>query len=148
MHNEVTVERLDRYTARDAAAIGTLLPSLTPDFSGNPINKALLDEIIMSPHHDQLVARIAGDIVGIATLSITIGVGAGRKAYLEDFVVSPEHQGKGIGSALWRDIAKWCRKHNAPLHFTSSAKRKAAHQFYLKHGATIHETVVFRYDPR
>jgi GNAT superfamily N-acetyltransferase len=140
-----TIEQLTVYTEQDAADIGALLFSLNDKFGKQPVAQSLLEEIITSPHHAQLVARQGGKIVGIATLSITIGTGAGRKAYLEDFVVDPNLQGHGIGSLIWKEIAAWCKKQHVTLHFTSNPLREAAHKFYLKHGATIRETSVFEF---
>jgi len=141
----ITIERLSSYTPDDAAAIGRLLPALSSKFNDDPVDETLLREIIASPHHEQLVARFDGKIVGTATLSITIGTGAGRKAYLEDFVVDADTQGQGIGGAIWDEISKWCNEHNVSLFFTSNAKKQAAHHFYLAHGATIYDTTVFRW---
>lgn len=140
-----TIERLSAYTAEDAQQIGKLLPSLSSRFTDAPVGESLLKEIIDSPHHEQIVARIDGKIVGTATLSITIGTGAGRKAYLEDFVVDPIIQGQGIGSALWDEITKWCTERAVSLFFTSSTQKEAAHRFYLSHGATVRDTTVFQW---
>lgn len=141
----VTIERLTTYSSQDAAEIGKLLPTLSAKFSDNPVDETLLREIIDSPHHEQIVARIDGKIVGAATLSITFGTGAGRKAYLEDFVVSSDTQGQGVGGIIWDEITNWCTERNASLFFTSSAKKEAAHRFYLKRGATIRDTSVFQW---
>lgn len=143
----LNVERLTVYNPQDAAKIGELLPILSSNFPDKPVDEKLLRDIIDSPHHEQIVARLDGKIVGIATLSITIGVGAGRKGYLEDFVVNPATQGQGVGSAIWAEITDWCKENGLKLHFTSNAKREAAHRFYLKHGAVVYDTVVFNYDP-
>lgn len=141
----VTIERLTTYSPNDAAAIGKLLPALSSRFTDDPVDETLLKEIIGSPHHEQIVARIDGTIVGTATLSITIGTGAGHKAYLEDFVVSPDTQGQGVGSAIWDEITKWCTERNVGLFFTSNAKKEAAQRFYVNHGATIRDTNVFQW---
>lgn len=146
--NTITVSIVTQYSLDDAAGIGRLMPSLDPGFSSEPISEDLLRSIVESPSHDQLVARNAsGAIVGVATLSITIGAGAGRKAYLEDFVVDPDIQSHGVGSRLWDAMLAWASAHQAAsLHFTSGPTRTAAHAFYRKHGAEIHDTSVFTID--
>ena len=141
----ITIERLTTYSSQDAADIGKLLPTLSARFSDNPVDEQLLCEIIDSPHHEQIVAREDGRIIGTATLSITIGTGAGRKAYLEDFVVDPNTQGTGIGSAIWDEIISWCTKREVSLFFTSNAQKQAAHRFYISHGAIIRDTTVFQW---
>ncbi|MDB5184012.1 MAG: putative acetyltransferase [Candidatus Saccharibacteria bacterium] len=147
MESDLAVERLRSYSPQDAAEIGQLLHILSPKFPNAPPSDDLLRAIIDSPLCEQLVARLDGKIVGIATLSTTVGVGVGHKAYLEDFVVNPVLQGHGVGTAIWNEITIWCREKNIKLHFTSNAKREEAHRFYLKHGANVYDTVVFNYDP-
>lgn len=141
----ISIERLTAYSAKDATEIGELLPTLSTRFTDAPVDEQLLREIIDSPHHEQIVARKDGKIIGTATLSITIGTGAGRKAYLEDFVVDPDTQGQGVGTALWDEITQWCSERSVNLFFTSSAAKEAAHRFYLKNGATIRDTTVFQW---
>lgn len=144
MPNSVAVERLRVYSDHDAAAIGHLLSSLSSSFSGVPVPQNLLQEIITSPHHEQLVARdTQGYIIGTATLSLTIGAGCGRKGWLEDFVTDPEVRHHGVGQALWDEMMVWCREHQVDLHFTSNPTREAAHRFYMKNSAQIRDTTVF-----
>lgn len=141
----VTIERLTTYSTEDAIQIGKLLPSLSARFTDQPVDETLLKEIIDSPHHEQIVARQDGKIVGAATLSITIGTGAGRKAYLEDLIVDQITRGQGVGSAMWEEITKWCTERGVGLFFTSNAQKEAAHRFYLAHGATTRDTTVFQW---
>lgn len=143
----LTIETLKTATPREIDEISSLLPMLSKDFSQKTVDPDLLKSIVNSPYHEQLVARLDGSIVGIATLSMTMGVGAGKKCYLEDFVVSSNHRGLGIGTRLWQEIANWCARRNTPLHFTSRSSRVEAHKFYLKHGATIYDTDVFHFTP-
>lgn len=144
-HTPIVVESLSSYDTSDLAAIGQILLSLSPNFSSETALEDLLRQLIDSPSHEQLVARdTSGRIVGIATLSVTIGIGAGRKAYLEDFVVDSQSQSQGVGGCLWGAMLDWCRTHQAvSLNFTSRTSRSAAHAFYLKHGAEIRETTCF-----
>lgn len=142
----VIIERLTAYTTQDAVDMGKLMPVLSEKFNDQPVHENLLQAIIESSFHEQIVARLDGRIVGCATLSITMGVGAGRKAYLEDFVVDPTIQGQGIGGKIWDEITEWCTEQNLSLFFTSSAEKEAAHRFYIKRGATIRDTTVFKYN--
>jgi GNAT superfamily N-acetyltransferase len=141
----INIERLTTCSEQDAIDMGNLMPVLSDKFNDQPVDQGLLKEIIESPNHEQIVARLGARIVGCATLSITMGVGAGRKAYLEDFVVDPTTQGQGIGGKIWDEITLWCQEREVSLFFTSSADKEDAHRFYLKRGATIRDTTVFRY---
>lgn len=142
----IVIESLTSYSDKDAAEIGALFPHLSSKFEGNPVAKELLTEIIESPSHEQIVARDDnGKIVGTATLTIVIGAAIGRIAYLHDFVVDPSIRGAGIGSKIWESILDWSKNnHIDKLEFTSNARKTAAHNFYLKHGAKIHETSFFK----
>ena len=144
--SDITVNTLTAYSFEDAAAIGRLLPFLSDSFSGDPIDRQLLTDIIASPYHDQLVARSTdGTIVGALTVSLTMGMGVVHKAWLEDFIVDPNLQGAGVGSKLWDALLDWCRDHDVhQLDFTSRPTKEAAQHFYLKRGAIIRDTNYFR----
>jgi len=145
-HN-VQIEYLIEYTPEDAAAIGRLMPFLSQKLSNKPIPEELLTQIIESPYHEQLVARLDGKIVGAATLSIIMGPAVGRQARLESFVTDPEVRGQGIGSKIWDEALRWCVERQIDLEFTSNPSRKAAHDFYLARGAEIRDTTVFHVQP-
>ncbi len=146
MHPTYTIETLSQYTEHDARAMGQLLTSLSDTFDGSPISEQTLRNIIESPFHDQLVARDeTGTIIGMLTVSITIGAGVHRGAWLEDFVVDQSAQGTGVGGKLWDALIEWCRAHDArKLDFTSKPTKVAAQQFYLKRGAVVRDTNYFR----
>jgi GNAT superfamily N-acetyltransferase len=143
---ETSVERLTQYSEHDAEQLGRLMPFLSDSFTGEPVDAELLNTIITSPYHDQLVARLEGRIVGGATLSLVIGAAAGKKGYLEDFVTDPTVRGKGVGGKVWDEMLAWCREHEVSLDFTSRPSREAAHRFYHSHGAVVRETTVFHVD--
>lgn len=144
--SDIIVNTLTAYSFEDAAAIGRLLPFLSDSFSGEPVDRQLLTDIIASPYHDQLVARSTdGTIVGALTISLTMGAGVIRKAWLEDFVVDPAIQGGGVGGKLWDAMIDWCRTRGVhKLDFTSHPTKEAAQRFYLKRGAVVRDTNYFR----
>jgi len=140
---EVQIERLADYSAADAAGLGRLMPFLSERLSGDPVDEQLLQDIINSPYHDQLIARLEGRIVGAATLNLLLGPAVGRAGYLEDFVTDPEVRGRGVADKIWQEMLGWCRERGVSLEFTSHPKRVAAHRFYARQGAEIRETTVF-----
>lgn len=145
--NEPHVSRLTVYSEVDARELGSLMTHLSEKFVDEPIQETLLKEIIDSPHHEQLVARFKGRIVGAATLSIVMGAGAGRSGYLMDFVTDPEVRGQGLGQRLWGEMMTWCHENGIKLSFTSKSDRVAAHEFYLRNGAEVRDTTVLVVDP-
>lgn len=142
----IVIESLNDYSELAAQEIGALLPHLDSSFDKGPVSRELLSAIIESPLHEQLVARGEdGRIVGIATLSIVFGVGAGKTAYLNDFVVDPSIQGAGIGGKVWDAMIDWCKNNGASsLEFTSSPSKEAAQHFYAKKGAEVRQTNFFK----
>lgn len=142
----ISIEKLTAYSANDAAMIGKILPHLSSSFSGDPVPEQVLRDIIESPFHEQLVARKnTGEIVGIATVSLTFGAAVGRGVWLEDFVVAPEAQGSGTGSKLWDAAVTWCQDNSAEkLCFTSRPSRTSAQAFYIKRGAVARDTTFFK----
>ena len=110
------------------------------------IPEAWFKDIIASPYHDLLVAYDDHDqIVGIATLSVIMGPGIRKNAYLEDFVTDSAVRGQGYGSALWEAMLDWAAEKGCQnLEFTSGNCRESAQAFYLHHGAKIYNTNFFR----
>lgn len=143
---QVVVERLVVYSDEDAAGIGRLMPFLSGKFDGTPVSRELLEMIIDSSFHDQIVARFEGRIVGAATMSLIAGAAAGRAGYLEDFVVDLSVRRMGIGGKLWNEMKLWCEERRVDFEFTSHQKRIDAHAFYFANGAHIRQTDVFHVD--
>ena len=144
MNERFHVERLTAYSPRDAAEIGALMSQLSPDRGDKPVPEELLRHIVDSPDHDQLVARSPERIIGAATLSVIYDASKGRKGWLEGFVTD-QHSGiRGVGRQLWDEMGAWCAERQIELHFTSRPDRELAHRFYLKNGAVIRNTNVFK----
>ena len=146
MKNQVKIEIIKEFNKETAADLGKLEMSLSSHATGEPVSEKLLKDIILSPYHDQLIAYDEDrKIVGTATMSVVLGFHAGKIAYLEDFVVDSEAQGLGIGSRLWESIIDWSKQKGCSrLEFTSSNKRDGAIDFYIKRGAELRDTNVFR----
>lgn len=144
-NQNVIVERVSEYSPEVAEGIGRLMPDLSERMSAEPIDEQILRDIIDSPDREQLIARMHGRIVGAATLNTLLGPAAGRKAWLEDFVVSSDEsvRGTGVGYLIWQEMISWCQEQGKPLNFSSHPSREKAHEFYLRNGAEIRETTVF-----
>lgn len=142
------VKKLDHYTPEIANRVRELLIELSRSGKDKgEIEKAWFDDIITSPWHDLLIAEDDGKIIGFACLSVTMGPGIRKNAYLEDFVVDSTIRGKGIGSALWDAMQDWAAEKGCQkLEFTCGNGREAAQAFYKNHGAEIYETNFFRKD--
>ena len=144
--HETSIERVPEVSFEIAKGIGELMPDLSTRISAEPIAEDLLRQIIESPDRDLFIARLNGRIVGSAVMNLIVFT-SGKKAWLEDFVVSADEsiRGSGVGYALWQEIVRWSREHEAPLELTSAPTRATAHKFYQRQGAKIKPTAVFRY---
>ena len=145
----IEIKRVTKYDEKLAKAMGELLKDLSSKATGAPISQDWLEQTIASPLHDQLVAFDGEKLVGMATVSIILGAKIDRNEYLEDFVVSKDCQGKGIGGLIWAEIIAWGKEKGAKrLEFTSSGQdqKSGAVSFYLKKGAIIRDTNFFRFE--
>lgn len=143
---ELRVKTLANYTPEAAEAVRGLLIELSRTGKDKgEIPEEWFQEVISSPYHDLIVAEADGIILGIATVSVVMGAGIRKNAYLEDFVVSERARGLGVGSAIWNAILSWAKgKGCAKLEFTSGNGREAAQKFYLNRGAEIYDTNFFQ----
>ncbi|MGK2896337.1 MAG: GNAT family N-acetyltransferase [Candidatus Saccharimonadales bacterium] len=87
---------------------------------------------------------MVGCIVGVATLNILIGPGVKREGYLEDFVTAPDVRKQGVGDKLWQAMLERCQREGVDFNFTSHPNKEATHRYYLRHGAEVRDTAVFR----
>lgn len=83
-----------------------------------------------------LVARLGGRVVGMGSGQQTISTAEGGPALLvEDLVVLPEHQGKGIGTALLTGLTRWAKKENiGRLQLLADRANGPALAFYRHRG--------------
>jgi len=59
------------------------------------------------------VAVTPNATIGFALTTVRLILESGLTAELQDLYVQPEHRGRGIGSALVRDAARWARANAA-----------------------------------
>lgn len=140
------IKRLSEYTPEMAARVRELLIQLSRSGKDKgEIPREWFQDIIASPWHDLLLAVDDGRIVGLAAVSVVMGPGIRKNAYLEDFVTDAAVRGRGVGSALWEEMLKWAREKGCRnLEFTCGRGREAAQEFYKAHGAEVYGTNFFR----
>ena len=141
------IATLTKYTPEIADQIRKLLIQLSRSGKDRgEIPATWFNDLITSPYHDMLIAYDDNDkIIGIATLSVTMGPITRKNAYLEDFVTDSSVRGQGVGSALWNAMLEWCDgKGCNNLCITCGHGREASQEFYKRRGAEIYETNFFR----
>jgi GNAT superfamily N-acetyltransferase len=91
-----------------------------------------LRALIASADGDLLVAEHEGQIVGICSVVLDItSVRFGRRAWVEDLAVDPDHRSAGHGKALLDAAKDWARGAGAThLELDSALTRTDAHRFY------------------
>jgi GNAT superfamily N-acetyltransferase len=79
-----------------------------------------------------LVADRDGAVVGICTVYLDLeSVRFGRRAWVEDLAVHPDHRSAGFGKALLDAAKDWARERGAThLELDSGEARADAHRFY------------------
>lgn len=151
--SEIIIKPVTEYTPELAAQVRKLLIQLSRSGKDKgEIPASWFQEIIASPSHDLLIAcQIATDgseqLLGMASLSLILGPGIQKNAYLEDFVTDSTVRGQGIGKKLWLAMCDWARAKGAKrLEFTCGQGRESAQAFYEHHGATKYPTNFYRYE--
>ena len=143
------ISLLAKYDERTANRIRQLLIQLSRSGQDKgAIPRKWFEDIIDSPWHDLLIAEDDNDqIIGIASLSVIMGPGIKRNAYLEDFVTDVSVRGQGVGNKLWDAMINWAKEKGCKrLEFTCGHGREQAQKFYQNHGAEVYNTNFFRYD--
>ena len=141
------VRRLTEYSPEVANRVRELLIQLSRSGKDKgEIPREWFEDIINSPWHDLLLAyNEDGKIIGMMSLTVTMGAGIRKNAYLEDFVVDKEVRSHGTGGLLWQAYEDWAREKGAlKLEFTCGHGREVAQEFYKKHGAEVYDTNFFR----
>lgn len=136
----VEVERVGAATTEVVDAVARLFPQLsaaTPD-------PRLVEELVAHPTAELLVARVAGEIVGMLTLA-TFPTVTRTRAHIEDVVVDAAARGHGVGSALLREAERLARAAGAEwVDLTSRPAREAANRLYRSYGFDLRETNAYR----
>ena len=142
----MNIKCLNQYNPEIANRIRELLIQLSRSGKDKgEIPREWFEDVISSPYHDLLIAEEDGRILGIACLSVVMGPGIKKNAYLEDFVTDTTVRGKGVGSQLWDAMLSWARSKGCQnLEFTCGHGREQAQAFYKSHGAEIYDTNFFR----
>lgn len=99
------------------ADIPALLPLLAylfgieQDFQPDSVKQGKgLDQLMRSPQAHLAVAEAQGKVIGMASLQWVISTAEGAPAgWIEDVVVDPAWQGRGVGGRLLDYLADWAR---------------------------------------
>jgi ribosomal protein S18 acetylase RimI-like enzyme len=137
------IKQVTEFSESILQALNKLIPQLSS--SAALLSEEKLNEVIMSPCTYLLVADENGDILGSLTL-VVFPIPTGRRAWIEDVVVSESARGKGVGFLLSEYAVNLGSKLGAKtVDLTSRPSRVAANALYKKVGFVERNTNVYRY---
>jgi ribosomal protein S18 acetylase RimI-like enzyme len=140
----VTVVEATKLEPQWLPALKELLAQLS---STAGFDEALIHDMIAADSTRLFLAMSGANVVGMSVLA-HYATASGRRAHIEDVVVSSEERGRGIGADLVNamlkaaDVMK-CRS----VELTSRPSREAAIRLYQRSGFTVRDTLVLRYTP-
>jgi ribosomal protein S18 acetylase RimI-like enzyme len=142
---EITVLRPEQ-AGDAAAALARLLEQVSSRAA--PLTAARVASVLAAPATSVLVARLHGEIVGLALLA-TLTTLAGDTGYVEEVAVDEAARGQHVATALMGgliDLARqkglWC------LELTTRPSRVAANRLYQSLGFSLRDTNCYRLDLR
>jgi len=118
--SNVVVEVAERVTPELEEAFAKLLPQLSS--SGKLPPRSDIEEMIMSPATQLLLARSDGKIIGMLML-VLFRIPTGLRAWIEDVVVDGDARGKGAGEALTRAAVASAIERGARTSISRRARR-------------------------
>jgi ribosomal protein S18 acetylase RimI-like enzyme len=134
------------YSEQVRTALNALLPQLTP--YAPALTESALQRIISAEDTHLLLAVEQGRICGAAAVVI-INVPSGKRARIEDLVVSETMRGRGIGRQLITYAIQLARKEQVgSIDLTSHPSRLSAKALYQAMGFSRRETNTFTYSAK
>ncbi len=139
---DVEVAVVQEATGEVVKAMGRLLPQLSR--SAGPVDLAALSRLVSWDGTTLLVARSAGEIVGMLTL-VVFPIPTGLRARIEDVVVDESMRGRGVGARLTKEAVRLARAAGArTVDLTSRPSREAANRLYERLGFRLRDSRVYR----
>ena len=138
----VTIHELKKLNASQASDLLSLMKELNAEI---PVTRAMLANAAKASKTHLFVALDGKRIVGCASLCVFESP-TGRKASVEDVVVTSAFRGQGIGRALMEHVIDYARRELLPvdLHLTSSPWRTEANELYQSLGFIQRDTNMYR----
>jgi len=141
---EVLRDRDDHDREADLAAVASLLTQVSR--TAPPLTSERLRAVLETPATTVLVARLGGQIVGMALL-LTLTTFGGDFGHVEEVVVDWGYRGMGISTALVTELLRLAaRKRLRHVDLTSRPVREAANSLYRSTGFIVRDTNCYRHD--
>ncbi|WP_127474452.1 GNAT family N-acetyltransferase [Microbacterium sulfonylureivorans] len=142
--SQPTVEVLESLNAQDTRALSRLLAQLSATAT---FDEARIRAVVDNEATEIFVARVAGVIVGMATL-VVVPLPSGRRGHVEDVVVDESMRGRGIARNLLETMTTIASKRGLrTLDLTSRPTRESALRLYESVGFVRRDTATLRFEP-
>lgn len=144
MEDELTISIATHADDAVAEEIRRLLPQLsqTAMFDREILNRMLENESV-----DLFLARLAGRVVGMATL-VTFPIPTGVRGHIDDVVVDELTRGRGIARELLTAMITRAQALGVrSLDLASRPSRESAIRLYEASGFVRRDSVLFRHQP-
>lgn len=138
----MTIKELSALSESQVKDIFALMAELDSEIE---VSSAMLQRAVESAmSHFFALMTNDGRIIGCATLCV-FDSPTGRKASVEDVVVSSQYRGLGLGKKLMEHVIEYARKElkNVDIHLTSRPHRVAANELYKQLGFQQKQTNVY-----
>jgi ribosomal protein S18 acetylase RimI-like enzyme len=141
---QVVVEVLTMVKPDDEEPLARLLGQLSSDAT---FDRDRIQAVLDHQATELLVARLDGQIVGMATL-VSVPLPTGLRGHVEDVVVDQSLRGRGIARQLLETMTAMAGAQGLrTLDLTSRPSRESALRLYESVGFERRETNVLRYTP-
>ena len=82
------------------------------------------------------VAELDNEVIGFVLFYYIYSTWEGKSIWMEDLYCQPNHRGKGVGTALWREVARRAERENCcRLDFAVLNWNEPSIAFYKHNGA-------------
>ncbi|GBE13426.1 putative acetyltransferase [bacterium BMS3Bbin14] len=144
---DIVIRQAQAADLADLTALLQVLFGMEEDFSFDEARQR--QGLMLMLENEQgvvLAAENSGKVVGMSTGQLLISTAEGGPAVLvEDVVVLPAWQDRGVGRLLMRAIAEWAASKNAVrLQLLADRNNKAALSFYDKIGWQMTDLICLR----
>ncbi len=142
----IEIGPMTEYDGEVAEKLGILRRQLSVKYDGSPLDRERLEEIMLSPYHDILLAVDNETVVGMVVVSVVM-MTTRKNVYMEDLVVDERYRSQGIGGDLLEAVKDWGRAKGCQrLEFTSTSRenKENAIKFYEAHGIFLRDTGQYR----
>lgn len=138
----MTVKELSTLSESQVKDVLSLMGELTPGIVVT--REMLLRAVASATSHFFAILEEDERIIGCATLCV-FDSPTGRKASVEDVVVSSSFRGQGLGKLLMEHVIEFAKTelHDVDIQLTSRPHRVAANQLYQQLGFQKKETNVY-----